>query len=113
MGGKGDKGGSVPQIQRPQPKENDNMELYGAMLSAMMANQSSMMQQMQAPQPLAMPEVYETPKIDFTSKIDSLNAKAKADYTSAQAKRKRFANMTHTSYLLDEQEPSTTTTVLK
>lgn len=112
MGGKGDKGGSTPIIQRPQPKEDNNMALYTAMLTAMMSSQQAMAQQMQAPAPLAMPQVYETPKIDFSEKTEQLKNKAKADYMADQAKRKRFANMTHTSYLLDEQEP-TTTTVLK
>ena len=110
-GGKGDSG-SAPIIQRQTAQEDSNMEMYQAMLVTMMMNQQNMASQLQAPQPLAMPQVYETPKIDFTSKLDQLSAKAKADYMSDQDRRKRFANMTHTSYLLDEQEP-TTTTVLK
>ena len=112
MGGKGDSGSTAPVIQRQQAQEDDSMAMYQAMLAAMMSNQQAMVQQMAAPQPLAMPEVYETPKVDFSEKTEQLKNKARADYMSDQAKRKRFANMTHTSYLLDEQEP-TTTTVLK
>lgn len=111
MGGKGDSG-SAPAIQRQQAQDDGNMAMYQAMLAAMMSNQQAMMTQMTAPPSLAMPEVYETPVIDFAEKTEQLKNKARADYMSDQAKRKRFANMTHTSYLLDEQEP-TTTTVLK
>ena len=108
MGGKGDKGSSAPAVQRPQ--QDDNMAMYQAMLMAMMSSQQNAMNQ--PPPPFPMPTIQETKKINFSEKIDQLNAKAKADYGADQAKRKRFSDMVHTSYLLDDEEP-VTTTVLK
>lgn len=113
MGGKGKESSAAPIMQRQQAQTDNNMAMYEAMLGVLMASQQNTMAQMQQPPPpLQMPAVQETKKINFSEKLEQLNAKAKADYGIDQAKRKRFADMVHTSYLLDDEEP-VTTTVLK
>jgi len=110
MGGKGKESSAAPVIQRNTQESDDNMAMYQAMLAAMMTSQQNAMAAMQQPPaPLQMPAIQETRKIDFSEQQAKLAAKAKADYGADQARRKRFADMVHTSYLLDEEEPTTTT----
>lgn len=106
MGGKGSKSSAPAPMQQQQ---DDNMGMYQAMLMTMMMNQANQ----QPPPMIQMPEVQKTQRIDYTEKQDQLSQKAKADYMAEQNKRKRFVDMTHTSYLLDDEEPTTTQTVLK
>jgi hypothetical protein len=77
---------------------------------------SSMMQMMQAvpaaPALPATPSVFRAPQVDWTEKNKQLASRASADYKTSTSKKKGRSSTILTKPLLDDTEPSTTSSLL-
>ena len=116
MGGKGGGGGSsyTPRVR----DDGMDQEMLAQMFQGMMGMMGGMMegftgqltalsQQMQQSM-TAMPEVQKAPDIDWSEKMQQLQAKSKADFALEAARKKGISNSTYTSPLLDDEEADTT-----
>ena len=114
-GGGGKKGGG--QQAAPAIPDNGMAEMMAAYSQSMSQTMSSMMEMMatisqQQPSLPQMPALYQAPEIDWTEERGKLAKKMKAD-TALERARKTTRNSTVlTSPLLDDEEPSTTSTLL-
>lgn len=113
-GGGGKKG---QQQAAPAVPDNGIAEMMAAYSQAMSTTMFSMMDMMakisqQQPSIPELPALYQAPEIDWTEERDKLSQKMKAD-TALERARKTTRNSTVlTSPLLDDEEPSTTSTLL-
>lgn len=115
MGGKGGGGSSFT----PPPQDDGvDQEMLAQMFQGMMGMMGGMMegftgqltalsQQMQQSM-IAMPEVQKAPDIDWSEKMQQLQAKSKADFALEAARKKGISNSTYTSPLLDDEDADTT-----
>lgn len=116
----GGKGGSdaPPMPMMPQQQaahEPDYMTMMAMMMEGMGGMASSFSEaasQPQMPALPAVPTVFRAPIIDWTEKQGQLNQKMKADYNVDQTRRKNRTDTILTSPLLDEEDATTTGSVL-
>ena len=117
------KGSSSPPPQMPPMQDNSGIEammaqfenmMMGAMGSIAQSQQAAteMMMQIQAPQLPQAPVPSRVNDIDWTEKQDQLKSKMKADYNIDQARRKGRTGTVLSSPLLDEEDATTTGSVL-
>lgn len=109
MGGKGDSHSTVAPVNKTE--DNDSATMM--MMYEMMMNQQAMQNAANRPQPLQMPEIQKSTDIDWSEQNKILAAKAKADYTMNQSKKKGIPDTIHTSPLLDEETTTNVASVLK
>ena len=105
----GGKGGSeaAPAPMMPPPQDNS------AEIMSMMAGMMGMMQNMpQAPSLPEMPTIQREPQVNWQERQDQLLAKSKADYNTEVDSKKGRSDTILTSPMLDEEDPSTTQSLL-
>lgn len=112
MGSKGSSTPSQPMMQ--QDNTAAMMEQYMGMMSEMFAQQQEQMNTLMTSmqQTDEAPEVIANPEVDWTEKNAELQAKMAADYDGTVAQQVNGASTVLTSPLLDEEEPTTQTSVL-
>ena len=109
----GGKGGSEAAPAPIMPPVQDNSAEMANMMGMMMGMMQNTMQNMpQTPQLPSMPEVRKEPVIDWAERNNQLLAKTKADYGVEAAGKKGRSSTILTSPLLDEEDPSTTQSLL-
>lgn len=97
-------------------KANDTQDEYMAQVEAMMGGMMEAMAasmaalQSQQPELPSMPQSESTPSIDWKEKMDQLQNKMRADYTTETERKKGRLDTIHTSPLLLEEDISTTDT---
>ena len=111
MGGKGADYTPAPVDTSATDAMTAQMQQMMSVLPQMMASISQMTSQIQAPQQTPLPEIFRTPEVDWSEKHEQLRAKTKADYALDTA-RKGVGDTVHTSPFLDDDEASTTGSVL-
>jgi predicted metal-dependent peptidase len=110
MGGKSKQEAPPPVSYPDMSMQNEQM---AQMMQAMMGMQMSMAnQQPQAPMLAPAPELNKEASIDWSDKHKELAAKMKADFNVDKARKKGRNDTVLTSPLLDEEDSSTTKSLL-
>ena len=113
MGGKGGGGAAPPPVPDTSDQEAQMQQMMQMMMMmAMMSGQAGNAASPAPPQIDAAPEIRRSPVIDWKEKQASLKARARADFEVDKDGRKGRTDTSHTSPLLDDEDPITTASLL-
>ena len=115
MGGKGGGGSSYVPKERDDGMDQETMvQLFQGMMGMMsgmmegFTGQLTALSQQMQENMTPIPEPVTAPDIDWSEKMQQLQAKSKADFALEAARKKGISNSTYTSPLLDDEEADTT-----
>lgn len=110
---KGGQGSPPPPVMPSQGEDNTwmLMELMSSM-SGMMESMMEMSMMPKDPGMAPLPDLQATPEVDWSDKEKQLLNKVKADYSLDEMRRKGRQDTILTSPLLDEEDATTTQSIL-